>query len=239
MTVPPVSLKLSGERFRVAFRLTGEESEARAKAEDICIEQTVEFPAHLIKSGDIRDKIFGRIESFDRADTGAYTVVISFAIEVTGFELKQLVNVLFGNISLKPGIRIQQIDIPALLLSKFRGPRFGVTGLRALMNEPTRPLLCTALKPMGLSAAQLAEQAYQFALGGIDIIKDDHSLANQSFAPFQERVARCSEMVGIANQRTGYKCMYFPSLTASPDNLIESALFARHAGAGGLLMSPG
>jgi len=239
VTIPPVSLKLSDERLRVTFRLTGDETEARVKAEDICIEQTVEFPAHLIESGDIRDKIFGRIESFEQADATAFTAVISFAVEITGFELKQLINVLYGNVSLKPGIRVQRVDIPDLLLSSFRGPRFGVDGLRQLTGIPDRPLLCTALKPLGLSAEQLATQAYQFALGGIDIIKDDHSLADQKFAPFAERVSRCGEAIRIANGETGYKCMYFPSLTASPDTLISAATMARNAGAGGLLISPG
>jgi ribulose-bisphosphate carboxylase large chain len=58
-----VSIDLSGERFKVIYRLKGSEKEARSKAEDICIEQTIEFPAELVKGGDIRDHIFGRIES--------------------------------------------------------------------------------------------------------------------------------------------------------------------------------
>ena len=42
-TCTPESL-FSSERFSVTYRLFGSEKEARAKAEDICIEQTVEFP---------------------------------------------------------------------------------------------------------------------------------------------------------------------------------------------------
>jgi hypothetical protein len=37
----------------------------------------------------------------------------------------------------------------------------------------------TALKPMGSTTAELAKMAYDFAKGGIDIIKDDHGLADQ------------------------------------------------------------
>jgi len=33
---------------------------------------------------------------------------------------------------------------------------------------------------MGLTNKELAELASKFALGGIDIIKDDHGLANQN-----------------------------------------------------------
>lgn len=239
MTIPFVSLNLSGDRLQVVYRLAGDEQAARIKADDICIEQTVEFPAHLITAGDIRDQIFGQIESFERRDDQVFAAVISYAVEITGLELKQLLNVLFGNISMKPGIRIEKIIFPDSLLRSFRGPRFGKSGLRKLTGASNRPLLCTALKPLGLSAPELAKQAYQYALGGIDIIKDDHSLGNQQFAPFEQRVSLCSEAVNRANRETGFACLYFPSLTASPEKMISSANYARQAGAGGLLISPG
>ena len=63
-TCTPASL-FSGDRFSVTYRLFGTEKEARSKAEDICIEQTVEFPADEVPEGVIRDHVFGRIESFE------------------------------------------------------------------------------------------------------------------------------------------------------------------------------
>ena len=80
-------------------------------------------------------------------------------------------------------------------------------------------LLMTALKPMGSSAEELAEFAYKFALGGIDIIKDDHGLADQPYAPFEERVRKCSDAVRRANVITGRRCVYAPCLNA-PAHLI-------------------
>ena len=38
------------------------------------------------------------------------------------------------------------------------------------------------------AADELAEIAYRCALGGADIVKDDHGLANQKTAPFRERL---------------------------------------------------
>ncbi len=99
--LPPTSLDLSGERFTVIYRLTGDEAQARIKAEDICIEQTIEFPADLIPEDDIRRHIFGQIESLQLLDQGRYEAVISYAVETAGFELTQLLNVIFGNISIK------------------------------------------------------------------------------------------------------------------------------------------
>ncbi len=237
--LPPTSLNLSGKRFRVVYRLQGDEHEARAIVDDICIEQTIEFPKALIPNDDIRGHIFGQIESFGAMESGSYQTTISFAIEVSGFTLPQLLNVIFGNISLKPHIRVERLDLPNSLLSYFKGPRFGREGWRELLQVPERPLLCTALKPMGFSAAALADLAYQCALGGIDIIKDDHGLANQPFSPFQERVERCAEAVGRANQETGEHCIYMPSLTTFAHTLVSEARQAKAAGAGGLLIAPG
>jgi ribulose-bisphosphate carboxylase large chain len=166
-------------------------------------------------------------------------VVVTYAVETTGFELPQLLNVLWGNTALIPGVRLIDFTLPKLLLDRFGGPRFGVAGLRLLFDAPKRPLLATALKPMGRPAEWLAKTAYELAVGGIDMIKDDHSLANQGFAPFRERVERCAEAVRRANERTGATAIYMPSLNA-PYPLIEERLGeALQAGVGGLLVLPG
>jgi ribulose-bisphosphate carboxylase large chain len=242
------SYTLSGERFSVWYQLIGTETEALAKAKDICLEQTVEFPESLVPEGMIRDQILGRIESFGPTQIQpmlkpdpppSFTAKISYAVETTGLELTQLLNVLFGNISIKPGIRVEKLELAPVIYQRFKGPRFGREGLRARLGIPRRPLLCTALKPMGLSAVELEELAYRFALGGIDMIKDDHGLADQPMAPFTERVERCVAGVERANRETGRKCCYVPNLSAPADRMIEKAYFAKQAGAGALLIAPG
>lgn len=124
------NFKLSGDRFSVVYRLTGNEKEAYAKAQDICLEQTVEFPGELVPDGMIRDEIVGRIESFEVCDTGSYKAVISYAAETASNEFTQLLNVVFGNISIKPGICVEQLRLSPSLLRNFKGPRFGREGLR-------------------------------------------------------------------------------------------------------------
>jgi len=238
MMLPNPTLNLSGDRFTVRYRIAAAEG-ARQIAEAICLEQTVEFPADLVPAGDIGQQIVGRIESLEPVAPGVSEAVISYAVETTGFELTQFLNVLFGNTSIKPGIRVARFDLPESLLNRFRGPRFGVQGLRAHLNVSDRPLLCTALKPLGLSAADLADLAYRLALGGIDIIKDDHGLADQSFAPFAERVQRCAEAVERAGRETGRRAIYMPHIAGPVDTVVERARLAREAGAGGLLVSPG
>jgi ribulose-bisphosphate carboxylase large chain len=229
----------SGERFTAIYHLTGGEADARAKAQDLCLEQTVELPDALVTDTTIRAHVPGQIESLAPVREDLFEARISFAVEIAGGELTQLLNVLFGNISLKPGIRLERMELPPSLLGHFRGPRFGREGLREYLHVPERPLLCTALKPMGMSADELAGLAYQLALGGIDIIKDDHGLANQSFAPFDERVTQCTKAVARANEETGGHSVYAPNITAPAHLVLERALFAKRLGAGALLICPG
>ena len=157
--IEPSKLELGGERFTAVYHLAGAEAEARALADDLCVEQTVEFPPDLLPDGPIKDHVVGRVEDFGPRDGGGYRALVSFAIETVGSELTQLLNVLFGNTSLKHGVRVERLDLPPGLLARFRGPRLGRRGLRQLLGAPERPLLCTALKPMGLSPAELATMA--------------------------------------------------------------------------------
>jgi len=91
---------------------------------------------------------------------------------------------------------------------------------------------------MGFTPKELGELAYKFALGGIDIIKDDHGLTNQVFAPFDERVKYCVEGVERANSETGQKSIYVPNITASYDETIGRAELALKLGAKGLMLAP-
>lgn len=240
MIFPKTSLALSGERFTVRYRLVaGDEAAATAIARGICLEQTVEVPEQLLADDDIRGHVVGRIEKLEPAGPGRYDVAISYAVETAAAELTQLLNVIFGNSAMQPGIRVRHFDLPAALLRQFRGPRFGRDGIRALLGVSGRPLLGTALKPMGLRAADLAGLAYQLALGGVDIIKEDHGLTDQPFAPFAERVPRCAEAVTQANRQTGYRCLYVPNVTAPAERIVARARQARDWGAGGLMVAPG
>ena len=237
-TCTPSSM-FSGERFSVTYRIFGSEKDAHAKAEDICIEQTVEFPAECVGEGAIREHVFGRIEAFERSSEASFRAVISYAVEIAAGELTQLLNVIFGNTSIKSGIRVEHLDLPSSLLNTFKGPRFGREGIRTLLNVPGRPLLSTAIKPMGHSSEELAGLAYRFSLGGMDIIKDDHGLTDQGCSPFEERVSLCAEAIKRASKETGRLSLYVANITAPHREVVKRARFAKAAGAGGIMVAPG
>ncbi|NOZ51115.1 MAG: ribulose 1,5-bisphosphate carboxylase large subunit [Chloroflexi bacterium] len=240
MIFPHTTLTLSGERFIVHYRLLAADATgARAIARGISLEQTVEVSAELLAEDDIRAQLVGRVESLAEVDARHFDVAISYAIETTAFELTQLLNVVFGNTAMQPGIRVLRLELSEGLLQHFQGPRFGQKGLRKRLGIARRPLLCTALKPMGLSAPDFADIAYRIALGGIDIIKEDHGITNQPFAPFEERVGRCAEAIDRANRESGQQCLYVANITAPADQIRRRAEMAKKLGAGGLMIAPG
>lgn len=163
--------------------------------------------------------------------------MIAYDPVVVGGDVTQLFNLLFGNISMKPAVRLVDVELPAVLLGQLAGPRFGIAGVRAVCGVATGPLVCTAAKPLGLGARELAELCYRFARAGADIVKDDHNIADQPLAPFRERVLRCREAVARANRETGGHTLYFPNVTGSLSGLAARLDAVAEAGCRGVLVN--
>ena len=224
------------ERIYVTYAFNGENPATIADL--IRVEQTIEFPFELAPNW-IQEEIVGRVEEIISRSKTSHEITISYNPEVAGGELTQLLNVLWGNVSLFPGVKIIELKLPDSILNIFKGPRYGISGLRTIFKAQTRPLIATALKPMGSDAETLAEMAHTLALAGFDLIKDDHSLANQPWATWKERVTLVSRAVQEANEITGRKSAYIPSLNLPFDQTITAAHTAKELGAGALLVLPG
>ncbi|MBX3234996.1 MAG: hypothetical protein KF814_02485 [Nitrospiraceae bacterium] len=229
----------SGTRFSVTYQFTEAATEARTRAELLCIEQTVEATDEIIPQGPIRDHLLGRMTQFRSLRDHLHEAVLTFPVELLDESLESLWHVAYGIASLREGVRITDMSLPEAALSRWSGARFGVEGLRTLLNAPSRPLVCAVLKPLGMSPQQLGSLAYEFALGGVDIIKDDQGLSNHPFCPFEERVSRCADAVARAAKETGIRCLYAPHIGGSWPTLRARADHARRVGAGALLVCPG
>ncbi|THJ20228.1 MAG: ribulose 1,5-bisphosphate carboxylase large subunit [Nitrospira sp. CG24D] len=230
---------LSGDRFSVEYRLTGTESEARSMAERLCADQTIEAPPSLLRTCQIPEGLLGRVEDFAREEESRHQVRISFPVELFGQSFAQMVHTLFGTASLSSQIQVADIHLPTQLPEGWPGPRHGIRGIRKKTDVTGRPLVCAVLKPLGLSPEALAELAHRFALGGVDIIKDDQGLGDHAFCPFDERVRRCVASIHDATRSTGRACLYFPHVVGSLEDIRNQAQFAKLAGADGILLSPG
>ncbi len=227
-------------RLAVTYRIFAPSlAEARARAEAIALEQTVEVPRDVVPEGFIADEILGRVEEIGTEAEGRFRATISYSPDSAGPDLAQLFNVIFGNSSIQRGLRVVGIDPGATILSRHPGPGFGVEGIRRLCGRATGGMIAPVLKPQGLDTDALARIAYLCARAGADVVKEDHGIMDQPMAPFRKRVEKTAAAVARANAETGGKALYFPSLAGSPDRLAAHAAFARDAGADGLLVMPG
>jgi ribulose-bisphosphate carboxylase large chain len=156
------------------------------------------------------------------------TAKIAYPIEL--FEAGNMPNILssvagnvFGLKALK-NLRLNDIMLPDQLVRGFKGPQFGIEGIRKLLKVSERPLVGTIIKPkLGLKTADHAQVAYEAWSGGCDIVKDDENLSSQSFNPFEERVVQTLESRDKAEEETDERKVYMVNITAETDIMLKRA----------------
>ena len=225
------------DRILATYRITASETESRVRAEALASEQSVEMPVSAIDDPRVLQEIVARVESI-RPHADQFDVVLGIAPATTGNEASQLLNMLFGNCSLQPEVELVDVVFPAGYEKAFPGPRFGIEGIREVTGVRGRALTCTALKPQGSTVGRLAELAGTFALSGIDVIKDDHGLANQAFSPFAERVPAVQKAIHEANAKSGGRTIYAPTFSGGSAQLRAQARIANDCGVGMALIAP-
>jgi ribulose-bisphosphate carboxylase large chain len=156
--------------------------------------------------------------------------VVKIAYPVELFEGGNMPNILssvagnvFGLKALK-NLRFNDVEFPAELLQSFRGPRFGVEGIRKLLRVSERPFVGAIIKPkLGLKTVDHAQVAYEAWAGGCDVVKDDENLSSQRFNPFEERVVKTLESRDRAEAETGERKMYMVNVTAETETMVKRA----------------
>jgi ribulose-bisphosphate carboxylase large chain len=230
--------------LRVTYHVTAAtQNDLDARVESLLLEQTVELPRVALRDPFVLENIVGRLTSVTTIGTDKHLVVIDFPISATGDDPAQFLNVLFGNSSLQDHVVLADFQLPNPKDWPGRektlpGPQFGSPGLRNITNVRDRALTSTALKPIGLTVERLAALCGMFARAGIDIIKDDHGLANQSFHPFAERVRACQAAVHAANRASGRQSIYVPNLMGSPATVVEQLMLAQDEGVCAVMIAP-
>jgi len=136
----------------------------------------------------------------------------------------------FGMKAVK-NLRLEDIHFPERLVRSFKGPRFGIEGVRKIIGVKERPLVGTIIKPkLGLRAKDHARVAYEAWVGGCDIVKDDENLSSQRFNPFEKRVKETLKMKEKAEKETGERKAYLPNVTAETEEMLRRAGFVKELG---------
>lgn len=225
-------------RLFVTYRIRSEAPAIEARADALALEQSVELPRAVVHDPRILADIVGQVDAIDDRGDGTFAVRVALAEVTTGAEPGQLMNMLFGNTSIHDDVVLEDVALTPALEAAFGGPRQGLDGFRRRTGAVGRAMTCSALKPQGLSPAALAALAGQLARGGIDIIKDDHGLADQSYSPFAARVHACAAAVRDANRAGGGRTVYVPSLSGNLDQLRRQIAVVRQEGLDAVLAAP-
>lgn len=137
---------------------------------------------------------------------------------------------IFGMKSVR-NLRLVDMHIPKGLAKAFKGPKFGIQGVRNILGVRERPLVGTIVKPkLGLETEDHAEVAYKAWVGGCDIVKDDENLSNQGFNPFLKRILKTLERRKRAEEETGEKKVYMPNVTAETEEMLRRMKFVEDNG---------
>jgi ribulose-bisphosphate carboxylase large chain len=224
--------------IEVTYRVRSTATALEARTEALLLEQTVELPRKALRTAYVREHLVGRVVATEPVGVDEFRVTLAQPALAAADDPAQLLNVLFGNCSLQPDVELEDVRLPSALAKALGGPRFGVAGLRRLAGIQGRALTASVLKPVGLSVPELAELCRTLALSGLDVVKDDHGLADHSFSPFGERVRACLAATAEAAETTGRRTLYVPNLIGSPETVRRQALQARELGVRIVMVSP-
>ena len=149
-----------------------------------------------------------------------------------------LLTTVIGNIALGGRIKCLDMRFPKSWLKGFKGPKFGIKGLRKLLNVKKRPFVNNMIKPCVYTSAKMgADLCYEAAAGGADIIKDDELLANACFNSIEERIPLFMEAIDKADSEKSEKTIFTVNITDEVPKIFENAERAIDLGANGLMVN--
>ncbi len=213
-----------------SFHVEPKGVDIREAAGGVAAESSIGTWTELATSKLYVEKLAARVFSIE-----GYNARIAYPLDL--FELGNMPNVLssvsgnvFGLKTLR-NLRLNQISLPKKLIASFKGPKYGVKGIRKLLNVYDRPLLGTIIKPkLGLTTKDHKKAAYDAWVGGCDIVKDDENLSSQRFNPFRKRIQETLESRDQAEEETGEKKIYMANVTAETKEMLRRAKSVQHHG---------
>jgi len=162
-------------------------------------------------------------------------VKIAYPLEL--FELgnmPQLMSAIAGNIfgmkALK-NLRLEDISFPIKYLKSYKGPQYGIKGIRKYMKVKKRPMIATVPKPkVGMTTKEHTRVIYDSWLGGVDFAKDDENLTSQNFNRFEKRVKAAAKARDKAEKETGERKDYFINISAETREMRRRANIVKQYG---------
>ncbi|MFH1825484.1 MAG: 2,3-diketo-5-methylthiopentyl-1-phosphate enolase [Candidatus Firestonebacteria bacterium] len=232
------------------YLFEGESEDILKKVEAIALEQSTGTWMDVPKeTEEIREKCVARV-------LGVYEIpqyedalpkdvkerkilfLIGFPKDNINGQIPQMLTALYGNISMAGKLKLLDVFLPESFAKKFKGPKFGIEGIRKILNVYDRPILIAMFKPcVGLDPKTLGNLLYELGVGGVDIIKDDELLADPEFCKVEERLEECLKACEKVYKKTGRKVLYSINITDNFDKMFKKAKNAVKNGANCLMVN--
>lgn len=170
--------------------------------------------------------------------TRSYIIEIAFPVVNIGAQIPMLFTALIGNISMGGQIKLLDVRFPKKYTDGFKGPKFGIEGVRKILGVKDRPLLNNMTKPCTGYTPEIGVELFKAAaLGGVDIVKDDELIANASFNSVADRVKLNIEAEKEVFQKKGERTLYAVNISDEIPMVFENAKRAIDAGANAIMVN--
>ena len=170
--------------------------------------------------------------------TRNWVIQVAYPEVNIGAQIPMLLTSVVGNISMGGNIKLLDVRFPEKYVAGFKGPKFGIDGVREILGVPKRPLLNNMIKPCTGYPLELGANLFRdAALGGCDIIKDDELIADASFNSVEGRVKRYMEIEKQVYEETGEHTLYTVNITDSVPKVFENARRAVELGCNALMVN--
>jgi 2,3-diketo-5-methylthiopentyl-1-phosphate enolase len=171
-------------------------------------------------------------------ETRNWVIQVAYPEVNIGAQIPMLLTSVVGNISMGGNIKLLDIRFPEKYVAGFKGPKFGIAGVREILGIPKRPLLNNMIKPCtGYPLEVGADLFRQAAMGGCDIIKDDELIADASFNSVEGRVKRYMEIEKQVYEETGEHTLYTVNITDKIPKVFDNAKRAVELGCNALMIN--
>lgn len=153
-------------------------------------------------------------------------------------DFSSMLTTAFGKLSLDDSVRLVDFTLPEMLSSEFPGAKFGIHGVRELLDVHDRPLVMSIFKGViGRDVTFLEQQLRDQLAGGVDIVKDDEILYDNPLTPSLERARIGATVLQEHFELTGKRALYAVTLSGPVFGLRDQARNLIAAGATALLFN--
>ncbi|MCL2143612.1 MAG: RuBisCO large subunit C-terminal-like domain-containing protein [Methanomassiliicoccaceae archaeon] len=214
------------------YRITTDLPMTKA-AEELAAEQSTGTWTNISTlENDIFEKYGGRITDITGDIVTVAFPVDDFCTDVGA--VPQILSIIAGNLfglHAIDKIRLEDVWFPRSIREDFKGPKFGASGLRKILDRPEKPLVGTIVKPkIGLSPKDTAKYVYESGKGGLTNSKDDETLVDQKFCPLEDRTTAIAESLDLLKSE-GHKMLHAINISTSGHRILETAEKAQSWGA--------